>query len=50
MELRIRNIDPELHIELKVICVREGVSVESKVREIIEAYVHANMKGSKDRK
>jgi plasmid stability protein len=39
MDIRIRDVDPELHRQFKTICARDGYSMDSKVKELIDRFV-----------
>ncbi len=41
MDIRIRDIDLELHRQFKILCVRDGITIDNKVKELIGDYVNA---------
>ncbi len=47
MELRIRHIPEELHLELKLIAVKERKSINAKIIELIEKEVARKNKGKR---
>ena len=48
MDIRIRDVEPELHRQFKMICVRDGVSIDSKVKELIDNFVEMDFIKNKE--
>jgi plasmid stability protein len=45
MDIRIRNVDPELHKALKMKCVEKGESIQAVMIRLISEYVKGQNHG-----
>lgn len=48
MEIRVREVDPKLHMAFKLTCVANGTSMQEEAKRLIEEYVKREGKAPYD--
>lgn len=41
MDIRLKDVDPQLHKRFKLECVEEGVSMQAKIVELMRRYIES---------